>query len=62
VKRLNVRTEHAGADRIDEVLERLAHVERRWTDTQDVMLALSEKLDHWEQESRRSAVGSAENV
>ena len=38
------------------------HVERRWTDTQDVMLALSEKLDHWEQESRRSAVGSAENV
>jgi hypothetical protein len=43
-------------------LERLAHVERRWTDMQDVMLALSEKLDHWEQESRRSAVGSAENV
>ena len=32
----------------DEVLERLAQIERRLTDTQDVMLALSDKLDRWE--------------
>ncbi len=32
----------------DEVLERLAQIERRLNDTQDVMLALSDKLDRWE--------------
>ena len=46
----------------DEVLERLAQIERRLTDTQDVMLALSDKLDRWEQEPSAPAVGSARNV
>ena len=35
----------------DDVLERLSQIERRLTDTQDVMLALSEKLDRWEEPS-----------
>ena len=30
--------------------ERLAEIERRLTDVQDVMIALSEKFDHWERE------------
>jgi hypothetical protein len=62
VKRLNRRPELADDDRMDEVLQRLADVERRLTDTQDVMIALSDKLDHWEQESPRSVVGSTGNV
>ncbi len=32
----------------EEVLERLTQIERRLTDTQDVMLALSDKLDRWD--------------
>lgn len=30
--------------------ERLAEIERRLTEVQDVMIALSEKFDRWEQE------------
>ena len=30
--------------------QRLAEIERRLTDTQDVMIALSEKMDYWEEE------------
>ncbi|MBT3344317.1 MAG: hypothetical protein HN712_07935 [Gemmatimonadetes bacterium] len=33
----------------EDVLDRLSQIERRLTDTQDVMLALSEKLDRWEE-------------
>lgn len=33
---------------------RLAEIERRLTDTQDVMIALSEKVDRWEQDGRRA--------
>lgn len=31
---------------------RLDEIERRLTDTQDVMLVLSEKVDHWEADRR----------
>ena len=31
---------------------RLDEIERRLTDTQDVMIALSEKMDRWEQDGR----------
>ena len=30
--------------------QRLSEIERRLTDTQDVMIALSEKMDRWERE------------
>jgi len=33
---------------------RLSEVERRLTDVQDVMIALSEKFDRWEQEKAKS--------
>ena len=33
--------------------DRLAEIERRLTDVQDVMIALSEKFDRWEERSRR---------
>ena len=32
--------------------ERLAEIERRLTDVQDVMIALSEKFDRWDERSR----------
>ena len=35
---------------LEEVQTRLAEIERRLTDVQDVMIALSEKFDHWEAE------------
>ena len=46
----------AGTDR--DVDQRLMEIERRLTDTQDVMIALSEKFDSWEaeQSSRDEAV------
>ena len=54
VKWGNARAAHrsdAGLTGMDEeVLERLALIERRLTDTQDVMLALSDKLDRWDHE------------
>ena len=37
-----------GADR--NLDQRLMEIERRMTDTQDVMIALSEKMDRWEEE------------
>ena len=39
---------------------RLTEIERRLTDTQDVMIALSEKMDRWEREGMsRAADGAA---
>ncbi|MBT4503879.1 MAG: hypothetical protein HOC74_39465 [Gemmatimonadetes bacterium] len=35
---------------LDEVKVRLDEIERRMTDVQDVMIALSEKFDRWERE------------
>lgn len=35
---------------LEEVQTRLAEIERRLTDVQDVMIALSEKFDRWEQD------------
>ena len=35
-----------------ELPARLDEIERRLTDTQDVMIALSEKMDRWEEEGR----------
>ena len=35
---------------LDDQNGRLEDIERRLTDTQDVMIALSEKLDRWEEE------------
>jgi hypothetical protein len=32
----------------DQIEARLDEIERRLTDVQDVMIALSEKFDHWE--------------
>ena len=34
----------------DDLDTRLAEIERRLTDTQEVMIALSEKMDKWDQE------------
>lgn len=47
------RVRMTGTDR--DVDQRLMEIERRLTDTQDVMIALSEKMDTWEaeQSSRR---------
>ncbi|MEE3041162.1 MAG: hypothetical protein VX948_09870 [Candidatus Latescibacterota bacterium] len=53
---------HGSSVMDDEVLERLAQIECRLTDTQDVMLALSDKSDRWEQEPSAPAVGSTGNV
>ena len=39
-----------GAGSAGSLEERLAEIERRLTDVQDVMIALSEKFDRWEQE------------
>ena len=39
----------------DEVEERLTQIERRLTDTQEVMIALSEKMDRWEQDNRKES-------
>ena len=44
-----------GAITTDEVGERLAQIERRLTDTQDVMIALSEKMDRWEEDNRKES-------
>jgi len=41
-------TRQAGAD-VD-FDQRLVEIERRMTDTQDVMIALSDKMDRWEEE------------
>ncbi|NKB72548.1 MAG: hypothetical protein GKR89_36190 [Candidatus Latescibacteria bacterium] len=38
---------------------RLTEIERRLTDTQDVMIALSEKLDRWEEQDKLAAGKSA---
>lgn len=35
---------------VEEIRERLEEIERRMTDVQDVMIALSEKFDRWERE------------
>ena len=35
--------------------QRLSEVERRLTDTQDVMIALSEKIDRWERDGAPAA-------
>ena len=35
---------------LEEIQERLDEIERRMTDVQDVMIALSEKFDRWERE------------
>ena len=42
--------EAAGLD-VDGLSQRLDEIERRLTDVQDVMLALSEKFDRWESAS-----------
>ena len=39
----------------DEVGERLAQIERRLTDTQEVMIALSDKMDRWEEGNRKES-------
>lgn len=39
------------SDAAENLNQRLADVERRLTDVQDVMIALSEKLDRWEEQS-----------
>lgn len=39
--------------------ERLAEIERGLTDTQDVMIALSEKVDRWEDELRGRGAAEA---
>jgi hypothetical protein len=46
-------SQHSGPASIDSaaLTERLEEVERRLTDVQDVMIALSEKFDRWEQPS-----------
>lgn len=36
---------------LEEIQSRLDEIERRLTDVQDVMIALSEKFDRWEQET-----------
>ncbi len=36
----------------NEVKERLTQIERRLTDTQEVMIALNEKMDRWEEGPR----------
>lgn len=38
---------------------RLTEIERRLTDTQDVMIALSEKMDRWEREGMSPAPAGA---
>ena len=35
--------------RADQIQARLSEIERRLTDVQDVMIALSEKFDRWEE-------------
>ncbi|MFH1571852.1 MAG: hypothetical protein ABIL09_27935 [Gemmatimonadota bacterium] len=37
----------------DDLTQRLGEIERRLTDTQDVMISLAEKVDQWEEERRR---------
>ena len=39
--------------------QRLSEIERRLTDTQDVMIALSEKMDRWEREGLSRAPDQA---
>ena len=39
--------------------QRLSEIERRLTDTQDVMIALSEKMDRWEREGLSRAPDGA---
>ena len=39
--------------------QRLTEIERRLTDTQDVMIALSEKMDRWEREGMSLAPAGA---
>ncbi len=43
----------AGGKEGDASNDRLSEIERRLTDTQDVMIALSEKFDRWEEERTR---------
>jgi hypothetical protein len=38
------------ADALDLGRQRLVEIERRMTDTQDVMIALSDKMARWEEE------------
>ena len=41
-----------GGEEGDVLSGRLAEIERRLTDTQDVMIALSEKFDRWEESQK----------
>ena len=52
ISRLRLRGEKASTESAPPggLDQRLAEVERRLTDTQDVMIALSEKMDRWEAE------------
>lgn len=56
---LDARTKGAASDRVfrEELDARLAEIERRLTDTQDVMLALSDKVDSWESQRSDTALG-----
>ena len=38
--------------------QRLGEIERRLTDTQDVMIALSEKMDRWESEAAKDDIAT----
>ena len=50
-----------GSEQATGLDQRLETIERRLTDTQDVMIALSEKVDQWEAERSR-ATGSPEST
>ncbi len=52
---LHVRSRRQGQGSVstdNEVKDRLTRIERRLTDTQEVMIALNEKMDHWEEDPR----------